>query len=688
MSEDDVKPSEPQPSGRRREWTAVLLVVLALFVLRLVAGGPFSGPWYEPDESTYALRAYHLAHGDGLSWRHPQRWSGAAGAPIVMALPWLIAGDNTDLFVHLTYGLNSLLVCGIVVIGYATFRRWFGHWPSLVGALAMALYGPVFIYAYSFLGEPSFFFLFVLTIWIAQRIADSGRWFWWLALGLAAAASQVSRITGFAFVAAAVVVAVIHLIQQRNRAAVGHLACLLVGLAVVIWPVAVYNRPKVEPPPKVGIEVAAKEQGTAPAAEEQAATPDAEKSPVAAAAKKPTVAERRRHFYAYTNSKQENINLIRRLLTDGEAIKAFGTVIIWALNYILLASLVLPTVLAVRFVLLRWRGEPPSGGGRRRLDPGIVYTVLACAFTVGGIVMRLGMSQMATLESMYGRYLDMVVMLCIGLGVAYLADGLVAGESLFSFGRQQSAREVRRARKRGLSPGQPGAKGAYVVLFVVSFILTVIAVVTLPKINIIFSANLGVNYAAQIGSRLAGYLHYSAGRGAGLIAVLLTPIMAGLCILAYKTPRAAGIALTLLMVVSSAISYQQTLVFMKKNRAQDFHDFARESTDVLDKHFQAHPDLQRAVVVHVPKLDHLSKDEKQQTYRMVTNSLWSLEFYNRDVQFVWLSKKTTLYPETPIYSMWPWPLEPLLKKGNLTIYRGLKSHKTPPQNAPGGGGGG
>ena len=703
MNQPEADPSsEPQSSSRRRQWGIVLSVALALLVLRFVAGWPFSSPWYEPDESTYALRAYHLAQGDGLSWRHPNRPAGAPGAPILMSLTWLLAGDDTDLFVQLTYIVNSLLACGIVIVGYAAFRRWFDHWAALLGAVAMAIYGPIFIYGYTFLGEPLFFFLFVVTVWAAQRVADTGRWPWWLALGLATAASQVARVTGFAFVAAAVFVGIVHLVHYRNRAAVGHLACLLAGIAVLLGPIALLNRPRLESAPDVGIEVGAGTLSGQPSGEATAAgsAASAEATPATPArAAGSAISKEKEQLYSYSPTRREYTNLIRHLLSDTTAKKNFSMVVLWALNYILLAGMVLPVVLAVRFALIRRWFRPAAGRDlRRTVDPGVLYMMLACLFTFGGIVLRLGLSESATIESMYGRYLDVIVMICVGLGSAYLADGLILRESLLSLGRTPSAREVRRARKRG-APEQRGEASACVTLFVVAFIVTVIAVVTLPKnIKIIFSANLGTNYAAQIGGQLSqaindwmlGYgkeVMFRPGHGAELIAIILTPLLAILCWLAWRQPRAAGVGLILLLTTSSAIAYHQSMVFMARNRAQDFHEFARQATAVLEKHFRENPQLERVVVVDKPPLTSaMTKEERERATVLNHNSRWSLEFYNRDIQFVRLWRDTKVYPETPVFSMRPRALPVLLRHvkergvdargriilSHLGIYRGTK----------------
>jgi len=703
VSQPEADPSsEPQSSSRRRQWGIVLSAALLLFVLRFVAAWPFSSPWYEPDESTYALRAYHLAQGDGLSWRHPNRPAGAPGAPILMSLMWLLAGDDTDLFVQLTYTVNSFLACGIVIVGYAAFRRWFGHTAALLGAIAMALYGPIFIYGYTFLGEPLFFFLFVVTVWAAQRVADAGRWFWWLALGLATAASQVARVTGFAFVAAAVVVGIVHLVHYRNRVAAGHLACLLAGIAVLLGPIAVLNRPREEPAPNVGIEVAAGTLIGQPSDQTQASesATAADTTPAASApAAGSTTARSKKHLYTYDPTRREYTNLVRRLLTDTTAKKNFSMVVLWAMNYILLAGMVLPVVLAVRFALIRRWFQPADGQDlRRTVDPGVLYIMLACLFTFGGIVLRLGLSESATIESMYGRYLDVVVMICVGLGSAYLADGLISRESLLSFGRTQSAREMRRARKRGATEHRTGA-AACVTLFVVAFIVTVIAVVTLPKnIKIIFSANLGTNYAAQIGGQLSQAINdwmqehgkdviFKPGHGAGLIAVILTPLLAILCWLAWGRPLAAAVALLLLLVTSSAIAYHQSMVFMARNRAQDFHEFARQATAVLEKHFRENPHLERVVVVDKPPItSSMTKEERERATVLNCNSMWSLEFHNRNIRFVQLCRDTKVYPETPVFSMRPLELPVLIRHvkergvdaqgrtilSPLGIYRGTK----------------
>jgi len=651
---------------RHREWLQVLAIAAALLVLKVGLSYQFHGPWYEPDGSTYALRGYHLAQGDGLSWRHSTRPAGAAGYPILLAVPWLLAGEDTDLFIRLALVLNSLLVAGIVVVGYATLRRWFSHWASVAGAVGMAVYGPIFVYGFSFLSETPFFFFFVLAVFLAQRAAESRQWCWWFLLGLTVAASMATRVTGFAFVAAAVVVAVIELLQRRSAAAVLHTVVLLAGIALVLLPLNHFNRPRPETRLHIGIQLIG---GNMPV--KQAETQDGAAAP--------------QHIYDYSDyatSKQEHINLIRRLLTDFGAMVHVVRILTWALGYMIISSFAMPVVLAVRFVLKRWRSKSSSGG--RRIDPGIMFAVLAGLFTIGGVVLRLGMSQQTTMESMYGRYLDVIVMVIVGLGVACLFDGLAFSEKVFSWGRRLSARAARRAQKKADGDGAPlPAEGAtWPMLFIVAFILTVFAVWSLPgkdvrgvDTKIIFSANLGINYAAQIGMHLSRWMGFQAGTGKAAIAIVLCPVLLGLSVLARRSRRSSAIAALVLIAIGCGIAYHQTLAFTARNHVKAFHRFSGRVAETLERHFNEHKRLKRVVLVDSSPATRKVRDGLMN----VKHSVCSLELFNRDVQFQGLTGKLTVQPETPIYSLKEHPFPELIRAGSQRIYRALKRREPGPE---------
>jgi len=655
LAEDNqTRPAGSPWVDRHREWLQVLAVAAAVLLLKVGLSYQFHGPWYEPDGSTYALRGYHLAQGDGLGWRHSTRPAGAAGYPILLTIPWFLAGEDTDLFIRLTLVMNSLLAAGIVVVGYAALRRWFSHWASLVGAIGMAVYGPIFIYGFAFLSETSFFFLFVLAVFLAQRAAESRKWYWWFLLGLTVAASMATRVTGFAFVAAAVVVAVIELIQRPNATAVLRIVVCLAGIALVLLPLNHFNQPQPEVKRHIGIQlIAGNLKAKPPPTQADGAAPQ--------------------HVYDYAPSRQEHLNLARRLLTDFGAMAQIVRILTWAVGYIILSSFAMPVVLAVRFVLKRWRSESSSGG--RRIDPGIMFVVLAGLFTIGGVVLRLGMSQQTTMESMYGRYLDVIVMVIVGVGAAYLFDGLSFSERVFSWGRGPTAKAERRARKKGDQVPLSLQGAPWPVLFAVAFVLTVAAVWSLPNCQIIFSANLGINWAAQTGKHLAAwYGFHKPNTGAAMIGMLLCPVLFGLSYLARRRPHASATVLMVLIAIGCGIAYHQTLAFTARNDAAAYHRFSSQAAEALDRHFKGYKRLERVVLVDSPPKKGKVIDERIN----IKHSVCSLELFNRDVQFQGFKGTMTILAGTPIYSLRDQEFPELIRAGSQCIYLA----RNPPRSGP------
>ncbi len=341
-------------------WATVLAVAVALLVLKVVLAESITGPWFEPDETTYALQGYHVAHGE-LSWHHPFRGMGNPGYGYFLAGPWLAAGESTPAFLRTALAANAALAALGAILGYLVLRRWFGHWPSLAGMAAMALYAPVFIYGFAMLSENLFFPLGLLAILAAQRASATGRWYWWLALAVVTVLATAVRLMGAAAMGAALVAAVWVLVRERRWRNVMPPAIVLLVFIVVYM---AGNR-----------------------------------------------------LVGYSMNWTEICTLVSDLWQNPSRLWGFAGAFGFGAAYVVLASAALPLA-ALVYSLYSLRDL------RRTLDPALVFVALTCLLTLLGFSLVIGVSFSENVDSrLYGRYLDVVAMLVIGCGLARLASG-------------------------------------------------------------------------------------------------------------------------------------------------------------------------------------------------------------------------------------------------------------------------
>ncbi len=625
------QPSQGEAAPRRRLWPPLLVAVAVVFLLHFGLGFQFHGPWYEPDGSNYALRGYHLARGDGLSWRSHWRAPGKEGYPALLAGAWLLAGEDTDLFLRLALVQNAALSALLVAVGYAVLRRWFPAWPSLTGAAAMALYAPVFLYGFALMSENLFFPAFLCAVWAVQRAVDSGRLRWWALAGLAVAVSFSARITGAAFVAALAIVALVEVIRHRRSLSFGKLAAPLVAVAVVVAVlIPLHHLTRPEPEQLVEIGAPADEAGPATEVAGEAGPPG----------------------YRLLLSQA------LRFWTTAEGLKSLGFRILWEGYYILMAGFFLLPVAFVWLVVGRIRCR--TDGGPTHLDPVTLFIVLSLVFTLAGVIYQIGASTRITLESMYGRYIDVVVMVLVGFGVAWIGAGTL--EAVAEPGKDRGRRSRGRRAGAASTLGRLAPRGAWV--FGLAVVATLPVALAVPKFSVIFTGNLGVYYAAAIGSKLAGWLDFQQGSGAGLILLVVFVVLVGLYVLAVRNPRAVAPVLLGVLVINTGLAYGHLLGFRRALRP--YREFARSAVPVLRDHFAAHPELPRAVLVGDPPRPEETRIDRPTLAR--TLGRCSLELYNRDVQFQAFTGVRQVPRGTVMYSLRNEPGRVIHRQGPLRLY--------------------
>jgi len=633
----------------------VLVAAVGLFLLKLLLGFEFSAPWYEPDESSYALRGYHLAHGDGLSWRHRQRAPGMEGYPALLSAPWFLAGDNADLFLRLAGALNAVLASATLLLAYAVLRHWFPHWPAFAGAAATVLYAPVFCYGLALLSENLFFPAVLLALWAVQKAAATHRAWWWALTGVAVAVCFAARITGIVAMIALVLVVLVemarHLIRWRQRSwQAGVPLAALLACAVVTGSLYLLSQPKPEKLIEVGTPV--RETTAPPPASASAPVPAPGRTagpPSAAQAPEPKPAPQALGYLSSGALRQ-----IRWHSAEYQA--AFVRSVLWEMDYLILAGFALLPVLAGAFAVVGCRRR--DAGGRRQLDLAILFAILICLGTFGLTCLQLARGTEVGMESMYGRYIDVVAMLLAGVGVAFAcAGGVVVGPNAVAAG-----------------PGRPGASHAgaislgrhwlpWTVILCLALLFAAVAGHTLPQAEMMLSGNFGAIYAAYVSSVLAAKAGYAVGEGASLNAVILALLVIAIWIAWRRWPKTAGLLLLACLVANTAYVHRCLAEF--RARHEPFLSFGRASVPVLEAHFRRYPKAPRVVLI-----DHLDANAGEATKLARFFGLCKLELCNPGIQFRPIPDRVVVGPEVVLFTLRPKPYRLLLQSDNrLRLYQ-------------------
>jgi hypothetical protein len=541
----EVAAAEAAGGSAALRWATVVAVAVALLALKVAVADSSAGPWFEPDETTYALQGYHVAHGD-LSWRHPFRGMGNPGYGMFLAVPWLAAGESTPKFLEAATAANAALTALGVILGYVMLRRWFEHGPSLVGTTAMAIYAPVFIYGFAMLSENLFFPLCLLAILAAQRASATGRWYWWMALAVVTALAAVVRFWGLAGMAAALVAAVWVLVREPRRRNMAPLAAVLLVWGCLVGACYVANI----------------------------------------------------RLMGYSLSGAEVQNIIGDLWRNPSHMSGFVGAFGFGAAYVVLASAALPAA-----------GLVCSVGSvrdlRRALDPAKVFVVLMCLLTLVGYALVTGVSFSQNVDSrLYGRYIDIVAMLVIGYGLAWLASG-----------------DLWQRRT--------------VVIAVIAGGLLAAATATLRTENASYTHTFGTYVF------LHGGWWWRVGVAGGLAALLV--VAAAL----RRRPLAAGLVIVAALAGNTWAAYSELGDF--RQRFEFYNDFGRAVSPILEEHFRAYPDQPR--LVYVDKLP-LSADVNETNLTRVFG-ICGMELWTPSVTAYEVTMERRFPPQSLVYSLQP-----------------------------------
>ncbi len=587
--------------ANRRHWRSVILVALILVLLKVALSFQFESPWFEPDETTYALRGWHLAEGDGLSWRHPGRGAGSDGYVVLLAGCWLLT-DDTDTFIRLALLANCLLSGMLLVVGYAMLRHWCEHWASVLGALTMVIFAPVFVYSFAMLSETLFFLLVAISVVLAQQVFRNNRWYWWIGLGAVAAMASITRVNGQVLTVAVILLTVMSITQRRNlRTIAGSVA----GIITMI-----------------GLQMLARRLS------------------------RPTTV-------VQIEGGDGDYTLVQQLfLIFGDIpghIAGIGQSTVLAVAYVILSGL---AILPVAFVLFSALNLRRQQGGKRQFDLPLIYCMLLIAGMLAMHVLALSRGAEVELKDRIGgRYVDVAVMLIVGLGMAWLWSRT-----------NNMLRRPQTLQASGASPILSGRRSA-VIIVAVSAALGLLAWIVFPlgiapetlqeqpTPGAQFSANLGLApllvRPGQVASESAGLrLVFAASVVLALAAVMLL----------RKRPRIGAVATLAAIGLVSAVSIQQVSEFTQPFSL--FHDFARTSAAKLEARFPGH----KVVYVDRVAAEHVSMN----AIRMFATG--SLELWNPQAQFIEVGMERHVPPGSIVFSMYQLPFETVHQQHNLRLY--------------------
>lgn len=222
----------------------IIFVALAIVAVKLLLSHAMVGPWFEPDESTYAVKAWHVSQGE-LAWQHPERGMGSPGYAFVCAPLWWMAGGDADLFLRLVSAQNALLAAMAFVILVSVFRRHVRLNAALACAAGAVLYGPVFLYGFAVLSENAALPLLAMALWIAQRMRHL-RWWHWPAMALVCGAAIAVRSALLPLALAAFSVLMTHIWSRHRTAAIvliaGAVTVCLTGLGLMASAGVIFNK--------------------------------------------------------------------------------------------------------------------------------------------------------------------------------------------------------------------------------------------------------------------------------------------------------------------------------------------------------------------------------------------------------------------------------------------------------------
>lgn len=222
--------------SRRSAIAAVAAIVAVSVIARSLAAGPLDIPWIVPDEFLYAALGKSL-------WAHGQLAIRDEPVPFYTALVplvggWPFAAFGTARAITVSQWLDAGLISATAVPVYLWTRQLASRgWA--VGAVALTLAAPGFLYSGLIMSEALFVPICVLAVWSLSHLLERPSFLTaGLFLGLVTLASAV-RLQALIFVPVAVGAALWLAIGERSTAILRRLApiaglALLIGLATVV----------------------------------------------------------------------------------------------------------------------------------------------------------------------------------------------------------------------------------------------------------------------------------------------------------------------------------------------------------------------------------------------------------------------------------------------------------------------
>ncbi len=249
-------PAAPAPPRHSLGWAAALAIFgLALVVRCLHVWEIHDAPFFTTlmgDSKAYDVWARRVAAGD---WLGDEVFYQAPLYPYFLGVLYAVLGRNL-LAVRIVQALLGSGACVLVALAGC---RFFGDGESkvppddrrrginarrvgIVAGASLALYAPL-VFADALIQKSVLdVFLMCLTVWLASRaMAEPARRLRWFGLGAAIALLSLTRENSL--VLAVAVLAWLWIARGTSgRAALGHAAAFVVGLAVLLAPVAIRNK--------------------------------------------------------------------------------------------------------------------------------------------------------------------------------------------------------------------------------------------------------------------------------------------------------------------------------------------------------------------------------------------------------------------------------------------------------------
>jgi 4-amino-4-deoxy-L-arabinose transferase-like glycosyltransferase len=223
--------------SRGRVLIALLLIGVALRLTALWLR-PAGAIYAAPDEDEYLQIARSVAHGDGFALHGVTTAYRDMLMPVVGGLLMIVFGDSPLPMLF----LNIVLSAATAILLYALGRRRFSENAALIMAAAWLLYPAAVIFSAMLFTETLFVFLWVLALWLYDRLEDGGyRPLHALLLGVVSGLVMLARAVGVVVILSLLIYVALIRFEQPLRARLR--AALILGAAsfIVVLPWMVRN---------------------------------------------------------------------------------------------------------------------------------------------------------------------------------------------------------------------------------------------------------------------------------------------------------------------------------------------------------------------------------------------------------------------------------------------------------------